>query len=700
MKKASVILIDWSVRESFHAIDYLNKQTIPRSNYEIIWVEYYNHRPKPIKDYFERGNIDKWIVLKRRGMYFKHLMYNEGIVAATGEIIVIPDSDAIFSSTFIESIVTTFNNNENIVLYLEEVRSGNREFYPFRHVSWKTIMETPGLINWDCVAKKPCGLTTEYDKIHYRNYGACFCATRKSIIEVGGCDEHELYHSFLCGPYEVGWRMVNKGYREIWHQSEWLLHVWHPWVRSGVGIMGESDGAGINSTALEIRKTKKVFPLVENEKIRILRMGGGVVSTKSQPEKSNIAPHKLMESKSTRFENNLHKFKCIMKSLLQIPVKINRALIIMENDYEGLFYRTIKFTGEFTSFISNPQVFNYARLYLKFGQQEMSERLIKKCKRFKPDLVIFIPLKDSAEQSLADTVEPTKDAINRIVNELGIKVYVHNLNSTKRARYDKWFPLVNYVGIIDSLSECDKYADNPKVIRGYPAVNSIHFYDKDMERDIDVSFWGSVPVNSKREKYINFLRDNGINVYTREHRVSVEKYAEILNRSKISLSFCQDGEGEGQLRRRTFEIMACKSLLLEDGVSETKRLFGVGKDFIIFRNKEELLEKVKYYLQHEEERKSIAQSGYDKVTNVYNARKMWEGIFENMGFDNKKGGVYSKIAYFCSGFFRWIVEEMIKKTIRKRLPLGFLRLMISIISRLRLRNRFLVRFQDYIYSIR
>jgi len=28
MKKVSIILFDWSVRESFHAIDYLNRQTI------------------------------------------------------------------------------------------------------------------------------------------------------------------------------------------------------------------------------------------------------------------------------------------------------------------------------------------------------------------------------------------------------------------------------------------------------------------------------------------------------------------------------------------------------------------------------------------------------------------------------------------------------------------------------------------------
>lgn len=41
----SIILLDWSVRESYHILYYLNNQTIPREQYEIIWIEYYDKRP-------------------------------------------------------------------------------------------------------------------------------------------------------------------------------------------------------------------------------------------------------------------------------------------------------------------------------------------------------------------------------------------------------------------------------------------------------------------------------------------------------------------------------------------------------------------------------------------------------------------------------------------------------------------------------
>src|SRR5690242_4241019 len=37
--KVSIILLDWSCRESFHAFEWLERQDVPRDQYEVIWVE-------------------------------------------------------------------------------------------------------------------------------------------------------------------------------------------------------------------------------------------------------------------------------------------------------------------------------------------------------------------------------------------------------------------------------------------------------------------------------------------------------------------------------------------------------------------------------------------------------------------------------------------------------------------------------------
>lgn len=116
-------------------------------------------------------------------------------------------------------------------------------------------------------------------------------------------------------------------------------------------------------------------------------------------------------------------------------------------------------------------------------------------------------------------------------------------------------------------------------------------------------------------------------------RLSVEEYSNTLNRSKISLGFCRDGNGLPILKQKVFEIMACGALLLDDWDTEAADLFKEGEDFIIFHSKQELLDLVRYYLSHDEERERIAKSGCQKVINLYNATNMWAYIFERIGFD-------------------------------------------------------------------
>ena len=47
--------------------------------------------------------------------------------------------------------------------------------------------------------------------------------------------------------------------------------------------------------------------------------------------------------------------------------------------------------------------------------------------------------------------------------------------------------------------------------------------------------------------------------------------------------------------------------------SDFEEYFVAGEDYIYYDGKENLIELVRYYLEHEEERKRIAQNGYQKV---------------------------------------------------------------------------------------
>lgn len=281
-RKISIIMLDWNVRESYHSIEYLNKQKdVLREDYEIIWIEYFNKKAKELSDYAKRGFIDKHIVLGRKGVYRKHVMYNEGVLISKGEIVVISDSDAMYSSTFVRSVIDCFAENPNIVLYLDEIRNSNSCFYPFRFPAWDEVLNTPGLINWDYRRKKTVGLVEDDERlkakhgfgvINLRNYGACFCARRKDIIQAGGFDEHETYDGHVCGPYELGWRLVNAGLKEVWHHNEFLMHVYHPWISAERDIIGPHIRFN-SATALKHKDDGTIFPIVENEAIQKLRTG-------------------------------------------------------------------------------------------------------------------------------------------------------------------------------------------------------------------------------------------------------------------------------------------------------------------------------------------------------------------------------------------------------------------------------------------
>jgi hypothetical protein len=275
----SVILLDWSCRESLHSLHYLNDQSVGRDRFELLWIEYYDRRDSRIKEALEKCKtegrppiVDQWMVLDvpKDIYYHKHLMYNVGIVASRGRIVVLCDSDAVFRRTFFQTILESFERDPNIVLHMDQVRNNDRRFYPFNFPSLEEITG-PGAINF--AKGTTTGLLDRDDILHTRNYGACFCALREDLIRIGGADEHVDFVGHICGPYDLTFRLRNLGKREIWHPTELLYHTWHPGQAGERNYLGPHDGKHMSTTSLSVLGNGRIQPLLENPALRTLRQG-------------------------------------------------------------------------------------------------------------------------------------------------------------------------------------------------------------------------------------------------------------------------------------------------------------------------------------------------------------------------------------------------------------------------------------------
>lgn len=67
------------------------------------------------------------------------------------------------------------------------------------------------------------------------------------------------------------------------------------------------------------------------------------------------------------------------------------------------------------------------------------------------------------------------------------------------------------------------------------------------------------------------------------------------------------------LNMRTFEVMSTGSFLLTNWIPTIEEFFEDGKHLVLYRSEEEMIDKAKYYLAHDEERERIAQAGFEEV---------------------------------------------------------------------------------------
>ncbi|MBO5166783.1 MAG: glycosyltransferase [Lachnospiraceae bacterium] len=86
----------------------------------------------------------------------------------------------------------------------------------------------------------------------------------------------------------------------------------------------------------------------------------------------------------------------------------------------------------------------------------------------------------------------------------------------------------------------------------------------------------------------------------------------VFHCSRINLNITMKSIQTG-LSQRIWDVLGCRGFLLTNYQSEIPEYFEIGTDLECYENTAELLEKVQFYLTHDDIRQAIAENGYQKV---------------------------------------------------------------------------------------
>jgi hypothetical protein len=266
--------------------------------------------------------------------------------------------------------------------------------------------------------------------------------------------------------------------------------------------------------------------------------------------------------------------------------------------------------------------------YYFYGREKLNERFLDILREEKPDYLLFGQRYNEIDVGTIRKIKEISPQTKTII-EHGDDDY----------RFDDWgrYYALFFDYIITTKLETEIYTKD-KINRAVflHGINPNFFRKMDVKKEYDVTFIGRPTAD--RPEYLKFLKENGVNItlfgggwekYSDLQNIYQgvlynEDFPKIINQSKINLNFSKTlykKGASGQLKSRIFEVPSCGSFMLNEFTTTNIEFINNTKE-INFKTKEELLEKINYYLNHEKERENIAKKVQKYIVKHYS----WESL--------------------------------------------------------------------------
>ena len=265
-----------------------------------------------------------------------------------------------------------------------------------------------------------------------------------------------------------------------------------------------------------------------------------------------------------------------------------------------------------------------------------------------PDLLIA--------QTWASVIEP--EIFSRTRNSFG--TFIINIAMDDRHQYwgskvdggwDGTFPLIPHLDLmLTAAPECVEWyqkegcpalffpeASDPNIFHPMPELPKLH----------DVCFVGGR--YGVREKIVEALRRSGVRVAAYgsgwdSGRLETKDVPRFFAQSKIVLGVGTIGHCEDfyALKMRDFDGPMSGSLYLTHANPDLDLLYRVGQDIVTYTSIDDCIDKAKWFLEHDDERERIAQSGRVRASTNHTWDKRFADLFDTLRRDQSSPGTFSR----------------------------------------------------------
>lgn len=319
--------------------------------------------------------------------------------------------------------------------------------------------------------------------------------------------------------------------------------------------------------------------------------------------------------------------------------------------------------------------FDYPVLAKEIGRAETNRRLEQIVRDEKPDVFFGMVKKDQIYRRVMKWITNQTDTVT--INWFCDDHWQYESDS------QKWTPYFNYVVTTSQLAMTKYRRDQVKhIIKSQWGVNQHLYKPTTGPLRYDVTFVGQ-PYGI-RSQAIEALQKAGISVNTwgkgwPSGKLDQAEMIDVFSSSKINLNFADSSTGQRtrlesfvdshlmkslkttpvlwrawdvshralqrqkqrevdnedviprQIKGRVFEVPACGGLLMTQPAEDLEDYLRSGIDCVTFDSIDELVEKTRYYLDHEEERRAIALSGYQRTLADHTCEVRFREIFRQAG---------------------------------------------------------------------